>query len=82
MVLLYDGGGEYGRMRIASRLVSAGQSWLGVPEGSVESVDESMGLWMVIAILGLFSFSFCVEEKPKSVPVGSNPTGVTVHVKQ
>ena len=44
MVFWYDGGIEYGRMRIASRLVSAGQSGLGVPDGSVESGDKSMGL--------------------------------------
>ena len=43
-MFLCDGGCAYGRMRTASRLLSAGQRWLGVPDGSVEAVDESMGL--------------------------------------
>ena len=44
VVFLCDGGCEDGRMRTASGLLSAGQSWLGVPAGSVEAVGESMGL--------------------------------------
>ena len=58
-----------------------------------EGDREGAGLWRLLLtslvqapadpfIECLFSFSFCVEEKPKSVAVGSNPTGVTVHVKQ
>ena len=34
------------------------------------------------AVVRLFYFSFCVEEKPRSVIVGSSPTVGTVHARQ
>ena len=41
-VCLCDGGCAYGRMGTASRLMSEGQGWLGVPDGSVVVVDGSI----------------------------------------